>query len=895
MIQKTGRKAAQTCAALAGLMLVLASCGKTTPPGVGSGDPYAGGQTYPWTDRVDPVGSDPYAGGQQFPWTGITTVRTITAQALGDTNYLSDLTWTSAQSSWGPVEKDRSNGEQNPGDGKRLTIGTQSFDKGLGVHANSEIVYTLSGLCTKFNATVGLDAEINNNPKASVNFQLFDGTRKLYDSGKLKAASGPVAVDVDVTGVQNLSLVVTDAGDGISYDHADWGDAKVTCPPEQPSGGQFLSDLAWQSASNAWGPIEKDQSNGEQLAQDGHTLTIGTRRFDKGLGVHANSEIVYALGGTCSTFQAVIGLDAEINSNPKASVNFQVFDAARKLYDSGTLKASSAPLPININVTNVQTLRLVVTDAGDGISYDHADWADAKVSCITPPPVGDAKIAVENLDGFPTNTRLVFGTLGAPAITKPNVPITVNGVHDKVILRVKNIGGTGTLNINALPISAGWIIDPPLTLPLAVAPGSFADIPVKFVQAGNASDRKATVSLGALTVLTNDTTTPSVKIDLGGIWQPQPENGVEPDPKQIREAFNFNFSFGSGNLNQKGAVKAQPGSDEVISAYWQRLDPTKPATARQIAAYHSQYSTAYLNWFPQGQPNSKRSILNILPDDAQTLLPRNPSKSPAAGNFSPTTAFGLDVDGEKSDPTLNNATPDVNAGCTAPCGQHMRFFPIKDVPGSYYMMMDYSGINYDYNDNVYVVSNITPAVVAPSPPPVTPITTNAALINAGGTADVTDPASNTVWRTDVPNGTPLFSPSNAISDGAYYSGPILNADGSTNTNPIYRTYRSCPGPCSDSTPQANRFVTFTIPVPNGTYQVNLHFAELFFTEANQRIMDISAQGQVRVQNFDIFANAGAKKIYILRLKDVVVTNGQMTLSFAATKNFVSVSGIQIGN
>ena len=40
--------------------------------------------------------------------------------------------------------------------------------------------------------------------------------------------SGIVA-SVNVTGKTNLQLVVTNGGDNVNYDHADWADAKLTC------------------------------------------------------------------------------------------------------------------------------------------------------------------------------------------------------------------------------------------------------------------------------------------------------------------------------------------------------------------------------------------------------------------------------------------------------------------------------------------------------------------------------------------------------------------------------------------------------------------------------------------------------------------------------------------
>jgi hypothetical protein len=43
----------------------------------------------------------------------------------------------------------------------------------------------------------------------------------------------------------------------------------------------------------------------------------------------------------------------------------------------------------------------------------------------------------------------------------------------------------------------------------------------------------------------------------------------------------------------------------------------------------------------------------------------------------------------------------------------MRFFPLKDasgavVPGSYIVAMDYAALNFDFQDNVYLVTNIQP-------------------------------------------------------------------------------------------------------------------------------------------------------------------------------------------
>ncbi len=366
-------------ALLLGALLALAACSGGPQRG---GAPAADATAVPWSDRLDPPGADPYAGGRTYPWVGARGQATTGVRALDipDGTYLSDITWTQATNSYGPIEKDRSNGNQAAGDGKTLTIGGQTFAKGLGVHGLSDVSYALQGNCTTFTASVGVDDEVGN--QGSVVFQVWNGTAtKLFDSGTVRGADAVKAVSVNVTGVENLRLVVTNAGDGGSYDHADWANAKLSCPARGPSGDTDLPDLVWTSATNAWGPVEKNLSNGEKGLGDGRTLTIGGQTFAKGLGTHASTSLTYALGGACSTFTASVGVDDEVGD--RGSVVFQVFGNGAKLYESPVRRGTDGPLAVTVPISGVNDLRIAATDAGDGASYDHADWGGARVTCST--------------------------------------------------------------------------------------------------------------------------------------------------------------------------------------------------------------------------------------------------------------------------------------------------------------------------------------------------------------------------------------------------------------------------------------------------------------------------------------------------------------------------------
>ncbi len=66
---------------------------------------------------------------------------------------------------------------------------------------------------------------------------------------------------------------------------------------------------------------------------------------------------------------------------------FQVFGDAVKLYDSGVMTGTTATKSVSVDLTGKSTFRLVVTDGGNGIDYDHGDWADAKLICTNAAPV----------------------------------------------------------------------------------------------------------------------------------------------------------------------------------------------------------------------------------------------------------------------------------------------------------------------------------------------------------------------------------------------------------------------------------------------------------------------------------------------------------------------------
>jgi alpha-galactosidase len=151
--------------------------------------------------------------------------------------------------------------------------------------------------------------------------------------------------------------------------------------PAGASGGTtYLSDMSWQATTNGWGPAERDRSNGEAAAGDGHTLTIAGTTYAKGIGAHAAGTVDVALDGCCSTFAADVGVDAEVGGG-RGSVTFSVLGDGVALATTPVKTGGQAATSLSVNVSGRTTLRLAVGNGGDTIDYDHADWANARVTC----------------------------------------------------------------------------------------------------------------------------------------------------------------------------------------------------------------------------------------------------------------------------------------------------------------------------------------------------------------------------------------------------------------------------------------------------------------------------------------------------------------------------------
>ena len=157
----------------------------------------------------------------------------------------------------------------------------------------------------------------------------LEGSTLRWSSGT--RSEGLVEVDVDVAGSSTLWLVVTDTGNGMSCDWADWIEPRFVT-----DGGEVrLSELGWVQASAGWGSVQMGRNC------EGGLLAVGDMAFTDGIGTHAHSEIAFRVPADAQRFVCRVGPDlGGTIQGCGTSIGFEVYTDAPE--DRGELLALQA-------------------------------------------------------------------------------------------------------------------------------------------------------------------------------------------------------------------------------------------------------------------------------------------------------------------------------------------------------------------------------------------------------------------------------------------------------------------------------------------------------------------------------------------------------------------------
>jgi len=137
-------------------------------------------------------------------------------------------------------------------------------------------------------------------------------------------------------------------------------------------------------------------------------------------------------------------------------------------------------------------------------------------------------------------------------------------------------------------------------------------------------------------------------------------------------------------------------------------------------------------------------------------------------------------------------------------------------------------------------------------------------------------------------------PAFTARDGTVFAADTLNS-GST-----YQVNTAIAGTDDDALYQNERSgaggFTYSVPVANGTYIVDLYFAEIWSGNfaAGRRVFDVRLEGQTVLDDLDLFSRAGANRAVVTEHL-VTVTDGSLTLTTAPGLENPTLSAFAVWN
>jgi len=195
---------------------------------------------------------------------------------------------------------------------------------------------------------------------------LTDGTAIALDAfeladGRLSGTGGGARWSVETKRLARVRV----AYDAYRY-LSDLEPARVAATP--------LLDVVWAPRMDA--------------AVTGSPLRLGGTTYAKGIGMHARTEMEFALDGSYSRLHAVVGVDDE--AGELGAVVLRVLADGRVVFESEPQHGGDLPLPVSVDIEGATRVTLVAESARPAaLSGQFADWADVRVVREAPAETGE--------------------------------------------------------------------------------------------------------------------------------------------------------------------------------------------------------------------------------------------------------------------------------------------------------------------------------------------------------------------------------------------------------------------------------------------------------------------------------------------------------------------------
>ena len=213
---------------------------------------------------------------------------------------------------------------KNVDNGGKMKVMGVSYDRGFSTDANAAIFFQIPDDMdvVRFRAMAAADDSGINQTGAttSIRFYVFDQNPLSDEQDDYAARSGLISrsgtkskvLEADITGAEQLKIVVSNWGDGFAYDRADLINPVLI---DEEGKETSLTTLTHTSYTSEWGTlhVNKNVENG--------TLKVEGQSYATGLGLNAQCTLIYDLpeGHTYKTFRALCGYDSSCDSDNTSS------------------------------------------------------------------------------------------------------------------------------------------------------------------------------------------------------------------------------------------------------------------------------------------------------------------------------------------------------------------------------------------------------------------------------------------------------------------------------------------------------------------------------------------------------------------------------------------------
>lgn len=215
-------------------------------------------------------------------------------------------------------------------------------------------------------------------------------------------------------------------------------------------------DASWRSV-----PLESlDLSNMTQdwgnpqvnKAVTGRGLAIGGVQYATGVGSHASGEITIDLKRKAKLFRAMVGVDD--GAGIRGSIVFSITVDDKIVARTPVMHGGDKPILIGAVLDGAKQILLTVEDAGDDITADHADWADARIYLAAGAADADLPQSISRVDHVPM--QIAHADPNRLSINGPHI---VGSTPGRPFLFLIPATGKAPLKYSAKNLPAGLTLD----------------------------------------------------------------------------------------------------------------------------------------------------------------------------------------------------------------------------------------------------------------------------------------------------------------------------------------------------------------------------------------------------------------------------------------------------